>query len=89
MDRDDLTPVQGVGQLRLIAAQARGNEDDTKQSCPLCKGAGDLERRVETERGYAIRWVECWLCLGLCMVTPEIYAHYARLADKGALPKGV
>lgn len=76
----DLTPVEGIGALRLLVDQTRGNEEETKEVCPRCGGRGELEHRTESPSGYAVRWAECWLCLGGLMVSPRIAAEFRRLS---------
>lgn len=78
----DATPVDGIGALRLLVDQTRGNSDETKEQCPRCEGRGELEFRSETPCGYSIRWAECWLCAGACMVAPRVAVEFKAWAGR-------
>lgn len=78
----DATPIEGIGALRLLVDQSRGNADETKEQCPRCDGRGEIEYRTESPTGYSIRWIECWLCLGLRMVSPRIAVEFRAWAGR-------
>lgn len=75
----DATPVEGIGTLRLVADQIRGNDDETREICPRCEGRGELEHRTESAQGYRVTYQTCWLCDGACTVSLRAGAEFRRI----------
>lgn len=81
MPRDpDETPVEGVGQLRMLADRTGGSEDETQTVCPRCEGSGHIDVRTETETSYSVRRADCWLCVGTGWVTLRVFAAWMRIS---------
>jgi hypothetical protein len=74
----DATPVEGIGALRLLVDQTRGNDDETMIACPRCEGTGGTETRTENATQYVVVRAECWLCTGLGMVLTRVAVEFSR-----------
>jgi hypothetical protein len=75
----DATPVEGIGNLKLLADKTSGSEDETQTACPRCEGRKFLELRTETVTGYSVRRADCWLCVGTGFVTLRVFAEWMRI----------